>query len=417
MKIKFFVYNLIAFLLLASCGKTAKLESYSIIPQPVSMKVTKDTFKYSSATKICLEGLGRNSNSVTILSQSLRKIHIKPRYAGSRTKRCLVLKMLPASAMEHPDEYMIHIGDSGIVIAAASEPGLFYGIQTFLQMLPPDMFKLRYSSVELPYCDITDYPRYQWRGLRIDFKVNKFSVSDLERYVSVMALYKLNRLHIRLDGLVEDNGTQVLSYAELCELEYIADNNYVKLVVECDSCDPESLIDLSSIRPVEADKLISTSETQLRRGYRFDPFIETEEGGGLFQVDSAKSKVEFEYRLFPAVCAFAESVWSPRAAKQWPDFRRRIEHHKLLLENMDFSYNLGSFKPVVRWLCSDSGEWKALLESEVYGAQIHYTVDGMEPTLHSPVAHGAVDVPEGAELKTLVEYRNLIRDSIYTFSH
>lgn len=414
---RLFLYGLLLLLLLTSCGKTAKMESYSIIPEPVSIQVNEDTFKYGLSTKICLEGLGRNSNLVTYLSKALRKIQIKPRFTGSRSKRCLVLKMLPVSAMTHPDEYMLHIGDSGIVITAASETGLFYGIQTFLQMLPADMPNVRYSYVEMPHCDITDYPRYQWRGLRVNSQLGQFTVSDLERYISVMAFYKLNRLHLHLGGLVEENGQQAFSYTELCELQYYTDNNYVKLIVECDSCDPESLMELSSVRPIEADKLITTSETTLLQGYRFDPLIDVDGGGGLFEVDSTKSRKTFEYRMLPAVCAFAECVWSPHSVKQWPDFRRRIEHHKLILENMEYSYRLGTFKPKVRWLCSELGEWKALLDCEVYGAKIHYTVDGLEPTLGSPIAHGAIIVPDGTILKTLVEYRGLIRDSVYTFSH
>ncbi|MCQ2262206.1 MAG: family 20 glycosylhydrolase [Bacteroidales bacterium] len=408
---------MIFFLTLVSCGKKAKVETYSIIPEPVSIECSQHYFKYTPSTKICLDGLGRNSNLADYLTQTLREFHFKPRFTGTSTSNSLVLRLLPASAMSHPDEYSLHIGDSGICIASVSEKGLFYGLQTFLQMLPEDINKVRYNAVSLPYCSIVDYPRYQWRAFRIDAVDNNFPISELKRYVSIMSFYKLNRLHMRLDGIGDDDDDNRYSYTELCDLEYFAKQNYVELVLECDSCDDESLVELSTVRSVEADKLISTSETSLRRGYRFDPLIEVEEGGGLFEIDSVSSTAEFEYRMLPAICAFAECVWTPSSAKHWPEFRRRIESHKLRLENMEYSYHMGSFEPVVRWLCSADGSWQALLECEVYGAKIHYTVDGLEPTLSSPVVHGPVSVPDGAQLKTLVEYRDLIRGSVCTFSH
>lgn len=408
---------MIFFLTLVSCGKKAKVETYSIIPEPVSIECSQHYYKYTPSTKICLDGLGRNSNLADYLTRTLREFHFKPRFIGISTSNSLVLRLLPASAMSHPDEYSLHISDSGICISSTSEKGLYYGFQTFIQMLPEDVKKVRYNSVSLPYCSIVDYPRYEWRAFRIDAVDNKYPMSEIKRYVSVMSFYKLNRLHMRLGGIGDENDDKMYSYTELCDLERFAKQNYVELVLECDSCDDETLVELSSVRSVEADKLISTSETSLRRGYRFDPLIEVENGGGLFEIDSVSSIDEFEYRMLPAICAFAECVWTPRSAKQWPDFRRRIESHKLRLENMKYSYHMGSFEPVVRWLCTPDGSWLALLECEVYGAKIHYTVDGLEPTISSPVVHGLIAVPDSVQLKTLVEYRGLIRGDVSVFTH
>jgi hexosaminidase len=78
--------------------------------------------------------------------------------------------------------------------------GLFYGVQTFRQLLPaavehPAAFNRRMA---LPAGRVSDVPRFAWRGLMLDVSRHFLPAADVRRLVDLMALYKLNRLHLHL---------------------------------------------------------------------------------------------------------------------------------------------------------------------------------------------------------------------------
>ncbi|MDX1584891.1 MAG: beta-N-acetylhexosaminidase, partial [Thermoanaerobaculia bacterium] len=107
--------------------------------------------------------------------------------------------------------YELEIGADGIEIVANGSAGLFYGVQTLRQLLPP---ALEYESaligeqpaVAIPAARITDTPRFEWRGAMLDVVRHFFDVDDVKRYLDLMALYKLNRLHLHLS---DDQGWRI----------------------------------------------------------------------------------------------------------------------------------------------------------------------------------------------------------------
>ncbi|MDP2899125.1 MAG: beta-N-acetylhexosaminidase, partial [bacterium] len=96
-----------------------------------------------------------------------------------------------------------------IVLRAGGPAGLFYGIQTLRQLLPPAVFAgKKVAGVEwaVPCVRITDYPRFRWRGLLIDPARHFIPVKDVKQFLDVMALYKFNRLQIHL---TDDQGWRI----------------------------------------------------------------------------------------------------------------------------------------------------------------------------------------------------------------
>ncbi|HKA82352.1 MAG TPA: family 20 glycosylhydrolase, partial [Acidimicrobiales bacterium] len=95
------------------------------------------------------------------------------------------------------ERHSLAIDADGVVLRAADPVGVARGLTTLLQLLstasPTDT-----GDVRVPGADILDAPRYAWRGLSLDVARAYFALDDLLRVVDLLALYKLNVLHLHL---------------------------------------------------------------------------------------------------------------------------------------------------------------------------------------------------------------------------
>jgi hexosaminidase len=104
--------------------------------------------------------------------------------------------------------YEIVVADSLVELTAATPAGLFYGVQTLRQLLPP---LVEYTAAYprplfLPEGRIVDRPRFEWRGAMLDVARHFRPPQDVKRFIDLMALYKLNRLHLHL---ADDQGWRI----------------------------------------------------------------------------------------------------------------------------------------------------------------------------------------------------------------
>lgn len=97
--------------------------------------------------------------------------------------------------------YRLNVTASGITIAANGNAGVFYGLQTLDQLLPPAGGDRTMRGVE-----IADWPAHPWRGMHLDVSRHFFGVDVVERYIDVMARYKLNVFHWHL---TDDQGWRI----------------------------------------------------------------------------------------------------------------------------------------------------------------------------------------------------------------
>lgn len=111
---------------------------------------------------------------------------------------------------ESPEGYHLTILEDGIRVEARDEAGLFYGIQTVLQL------KSVYGA-SIPTWEITDWPRFGYRGMHLDVSRHFFSKEFVKKQIRMMASLKLNRLHLHL---TDDPGwrLQVTKYPKLTEV-------------------------------------------------------------------------------------------------------------------------------------------------------------------------------------------------------
>lgn len=109
--------------------------------------------------------------------------------------------------------YELSISTDTVRVSAKCPAGLFYGIQTFRQLLPIPQA----GSVSLPAVSIRDTPRFAWRGAMLDVARHFFGVEDVKRYIDLIAHYKMNRLHLHL---TDDQGwrIEIQSWPRLAEI-------------------------------------------------------------------------------------------------------------------------------------------------------------------------------------------------------
>ncbi|WP_419803477.1 beta-N-acetylhexosaminidase [Mucilaginibacter sp.] len=97
--------------------------------------------------------------------------------------------------------YQLIVKPAGISINANKPAGLFYGVQTLLQLLPKEIESpalIKGVKWIAPCVSITDYPRFQWRGLMLDVARHFFTKTEVKRYIDNMVRYKYNVLHMHL---------------------------------------------------------------------------------------------------------------------------------------------------------------------------------------------------------------------------
>lgn len=109
----------------------------------------------------------------------------------------------------HKDEYQLVIGKKNISIKAQSPAAMQYAHETLAQL------RTQYGDA-LPVMTVTDYPRFEWRGLMLDCSRHFYTIEYLKKQVDILAHYKMNRLHLHL---TDDQGwrIEIKRYPELTQ--------------------------------------------------------------------------------------------------------------------------------------------------------------------------------------------------------
>jgi hexosaminidase len=110
---------------------------------------------------------------------------------------------LTKAADPNPEQYALGVNSKSVNIRSSSPSGIFYGIQTLIQLLPPSAkaFPLQVQAVT-----ITDYPRFAYRGMHLDVSRHFFEVSFVKKYIDYLAMHKLNYFHWHL---TDDHGWRI----------------------------------------------------------------------------------------------------------------------------------------------------------------------------------------------------------------
>ncbi|MDX2047484.1 MAG: beta-N-acetylhexosaminidase, partial [Chitinophagaceae bacterium] len=198
----------------------ASAQTVNIIPQPAVIRQPKimAQFTINPSTQIVLEGSGLE-NAADFLNSYLQqfytfKLKIAKAAKGSNNIILNYERMDNANA----GAYRMTVNNKGVYIAGDNAEGVFYGIQTLIQLLPvPDArLKMRPNQLKIGYISIEDYPRFGYRGLHLDAGRHFFPVSFIKKYIDYTALHKMNYFHWHL---TEDQGwrIEIKKYPKLTE--------------------------------------------------------------------------------------------------------------------------------------------------------------------------------------------------------
>ena len=116
--------------------------------------------------------------------------------------------------------YHLKVGQKQVTIRANKPAGLFYGVQSFVQLLPKEIEskeEVKNIKWSAPCVDVTDYPRLGWRGLMFDVARHFFTKAEVKQYIDAMVRYKYNILHLHL---TDDEGwrIEIKGYPKLTEV-------------------------------------------------------------------------------------------------------------------------------------------------------------------------------------------------------
>jgi hexosaminidase len=187
-----------------------------LVPAPASLTVSGGTsFAITDSTIIIADGDNPSlTRTAEILAGVLRPstgfaLPVAP--AMQSAQRAIVLRVQPDAMASSAEAYRLVVTADRVEITGGSPAGVFRGVQTLRQLLPPNIESHTHVSGPsarwtVPALVITDQPRFSWRGAMLDVSRHFFTVDEVKQYIDVLALYKMNVLHLHLS---DDQGWRV----------------------------------------------------------------------------------------------------------------------------------------------------------------------------------------------------------------
>jgi hexosaminidase len=208
--------------LFPSIEPTAVAARIAIVPLPMEIKAAPGSFALSPETVIFVDKGAEDVAGflVDMLTPATGLAPAVRPLAGqdaSKTHRAVILSLAAARAECGEEGYSLRVSPDVAVIEAATPAGLFYGVQTFRQLLPIEIdspTRVAGATWSAPCVEIKDRPRFGWRGFMLDSCRHFQSVTTVKQVIDLMSRYKLNRFHWHL---TEDEAwrIEVPGYPEL----------------------------------------------------------------------------------------------------------------------------------------------------------------------------------------------------------
>ena len=217
--IRFSSFYIISLLLLTHpihAGRILDPADISIVPKPLEMKIKAGQFTVNEKTFLLVSGNDIDAEQLArfFISQlelaggpTLKVSVISPE---NKNAESILLSICRNKSSIPAEGYELKVSPKQIRIHASDGAGLFYGIQTLLQLFPPEICKVSPmapgKSWAVPCVEIKDHPRFSYRGMHLDVSRHFFPKEFIKRYLDLMAMYKFNTFHWHL---TDDNGWRI----------------------------------------------------------------------------------------------------------------------------------------------------------------------------------------------------------------
>lgn len=201
-------------------------EEMNIIPKPVSIQTKSGRFTLTSRTTILLSSRSRELRAIgefiAIRAKAVTgfPLPISTISAKTMSENAIILNLNPNNKSIPAEGYRLIITPDSIRISASSGAGVFYGVQSLIQLSPTAIrdSTLRINADWSWKCvEIVDSARFKWRGMHLDVGRHFFPKEFIKKYIDLMASYKLNTFHWHL---TEDQGwrIEIKKYPSLTEI-------------------------------------------------------------------------------------------------------------------------------------------------------------------------------------------------------
>ena len=185
---------------------------YQVVPLPdqISMQKGKPFVLDKSTVILADASLSREARFLQDYVEENTGIRL---LLGTSTKqKTMALKI--DKTIPSGEGYRVTVNQKGITISGATAAGVFYGIQLLRKALPCEM---AYESVTLPAVEISDNPRFSYRGMHLDVCRHFFGIDFVKEYIDLLALHNMNILHFHL---TDDQGwrMEIKKYPRLTEV-------------------------------------------------------------------------------------------------------------------------------------------------------------------------------------------------------
>ncbi|MCG7753150.1 beta-N-acetylhexosaminidase [Flavihumibacter cheonanensis] len=176
----------------------------SLLPKPekIVMGSSGDPFLISPQTAVVVADKSLQSSADFLNSYLLDRYGLKQAKIKKGKQLNTIQLRLGNTASTVSGAYQLEVSGKSITITGTDAPGVFYGIQTLIQLLPTDTAALLTIAPIL----VQDAPRFQYRGMMLDVSRHFFPADFIKKYIDLLALHKMNRLHWHL---TDDHGWRI----------------------------------------------------------------------------------------------------------------------------------------------------------------------------------------------------------------
>lgn len=177
---------------------------YNLIPKPTTLFYKDGFFGLNKKTVIQAD---ENSFEAKYLQEQIKnqtglELKITSKFNSKNSIQFTVKETDPNTINFDGEQYSLEVTTNKIQIVAFSSQGVFYGIQSLLQMIP----YAKTSDIKLKAVSIQDNPKFKWRGMHLDVARHFFPIEFIKKYIDYLATYKLNTFHWHL---TDDQGWRI----------------------------------------------------------------------------------------------------------------------------------------------------------------------------------------------------------------
>ena len=204
--------------ILFSCKEPLPRPVIRIIPLPSEVTDQEGLFSLTSSTKI---GISNDNEQMRQIASFLTR-HTEKYYGitnsvttSEKADKGLIFLKLDENLKLGKEDYLLTVASDGVTIEAAAPNGLFYGVQTLIQLMPST--PKQDAAIILPGVEIKDSPRFSWRGLHLDVSRHFMPKEFILKYLDYMAMHKFNTFNWHL---ADDQGwrIEIKKYPRLTEV-------------------------------------------------------------------------------------------------------------------------------------------------------------------------------------------------------